>query len=532
MRPSIVRNAIAPGSSATPAVAVDKALVDERRHREPHLANEAQQRSQISGGHRLLRLARERRLQLYTEAEFLSRIIYSDASYWMDSFVPALLMSVSENITCRVNAAIARARRNAAAYDVKRVGVAEHIAEAFYDNHLYKIREANVPRRLLRDRIGRTIARGEPIELIFPVFSRKPFSPLKNRGPHADLGELYSLARCVEATQTVNALSPTGCRMTLLADGLKYGRACNTPATVIETYQSSLHAWKNLLADNSVLRLVDYERWVTSNLRPGLAAARLPLYAQHLDEITETYRCLFDPMAPAESLQTIGEASDIGSQLAFTFWSIASSVNYQQLFSLNIGHGATPHYCSDEIQRLYTYFISSLHKPLQALALPNEFFPSIGLFGPADFRNLFFALRAEAFEAAIRYVSISLADRNLNIWREICPDAIKFTIHGKPGELHFLSASHRDFNITAQHSTGGISTRSDQINFDLKYRLEREANEETPVLVAALPAALRHRPEYEPLRLLHHTKQPIVYVDNPSAIMERDLHRRLRRGAK
>ena len=102
-------------------------------------------------------------------------------------------------------------------------------------------------------------------------------------------------------------------------------------------------------------------------------------------------------------------------------------------------------------------------------------------------------------------------------------------IHGKPGELHFLSSSHRDINITAQHSTGGITTGSDQLNFDLKYRIEREANNEVPVLVAALPAALRDRPEYEPLRRLHEARQPIAYVDNHAMVIDRALHRHLQR---
>ena len=528
--PSIARETQLAEISPAPTVVADApSTAVEPRREHSWLPHAEQRRSQISQGHRLLRQVREKRLQLYTESEFLERIAYSDASYWMDSFLPALRMKVSENITLRVNATIGRARKNAALYDVKKVGVAEHIAEAFYDNRWYKVREDNFPRKLLRDQIQQTLDRGEPIELIFPVFSRKPFSPLKNRGPLPDLGELFSLARSTEATQIVNALSPTGCRLTLLADGLKYNRACLTPDRVVEAYQSSLGAWKRLLADDGVVRIVNYEQWVADNLYPDLLTARMPRYTHHIDQLTETFRRLFNPAAPDESLRAIAATNDVGHQLAFTFWSIATSVNYQGLFSLRPSDALVPNYYCDEIQRLYLYYIASLHKPLRDLALPTEFFPSIGRLGPSDFCELFSTLRMEAFEAAIRYVAISLADRDLNVLREIQPNAIKLTIHGKPGELHFLSSSHRDINITAQHSTGGITTGSDQLNFDLKYRIEREANNEVPVLVAALPAALRDRPEYEPLRRLHEARQPIAYVDNHAMITDHTLHLHLQR---
>jgi hypothetical protein len=492
------------------------------------LPNAEQQRSQISSGHRLLKLVREKRLQLYTEAEFLGRMIYSDPGYWIDTFVPALLTSISEHVTCRVNAAIRRARKNAAAYDVKKVGVAEHITEVFYDNCWYKVREENVPRKILRQQIQRILDRGEPIELIFPIFSRKPFCPLKNRGLYPDLGEIYSLARCTEATQTANILSPTGCRLTLLADGLKYNRACRTPDEVVSAYQSALGAWKSLIVDDRVVRLVDYEQWVTEHLRQDLLSARLPLYAQRVEDLDLRFRPIFDPLAPAESLRSIEQMSDVGRQLTFTFWSIATSVNYRRLFSPAQDENVIRNYFSDEIQRLYVYFIASLHKPLRNLVVPREFFPSFGSLGPRDFCELFCALSQEAFEAAIRYVAISLVDRDLKILREICPNAIKLTIHGKPGELHLLSASHRDCSITAQHSTGGFATGV----INLKYRLDREANEEVPVLLTALPPALQERSEYLGFRRLHETRQPIAYVDDPAMVADYSLHRNLQRRAQ
>ena len=142
-----------------------------------------QRRTQISDGHRLIRLARQKRLALYGEAEFLARCAYIDADYFMNRFIPVLLAKISDGVTVRVNAAIVRARRQAALYDVKKVGVAEYVAEAFYDSHLYNAREAHLPRPMLRDQIKATIHKGEALELLFPIFSRKPFSPIRESRP-------------------------------------------------------------------------------------------------------------------------------------------------------------------------------------------------------------------------------------------------------------------------------------------------------------------------------------------------------------
>lgn len=47
-------------------------------------------------------------------------------------------------------------------------------------------------------------------------------------------------------------------------------------------------------------------------------------------------------------------------------------------------------------------------------------------------------MRKEAWEAAKKYVAISLLDRELNSIKAINPNAIKFTIHAKPNELRLL----------------------------------------------------------------------------------------------
>jgi|HubBroStandDraft_6_1064221.scaffolds.fasta_scaffold70313_2 hypothetical protein len=488
-----------------------------------------QMRTQISDGHRLIRLARQKRLALYGEAEFLARCAYIDADYFMNRFIPVLLAKISDGVTVRVNAAIVRARRHAALYDVKKVGVAEYVAEAFYDSHLYNAREAHLPRPTLRDQIKAIIHKGEALELLFPIFSRKPFSPIKNRGPLPDLAEIVSLARCIEAVQAANTLCPTGCRLTLLADGLKYNRACRTPDAIIAAYQRSLSYWVSVLAGHHVVDLTDYEGWIGRHLRGDIAGTRPAVYANYCSTLYDMYTPLFDVEDAAGSLARIAEANDIGRQIAYTFWSIATSVNYRALDSNKATATATPpRYFADDFQRLYVYFISSLPKNLRDLTFPAEYLPSIGYFTSADFRELLAILRMEAWQAAIRYVSISLTDRDLNVLREIRPNAIKLTIHGKQGELHFLSASRRDASMTAQHCTGGIAVAPDGARVTLRYRLEREAENETPVLVM-VPNGVADTHRYSALCQLQEAQQPIAYVNDRNIVTDRALHHALYR---
>ena len=57
---------------------------------------------------------------------------------------------------------------------------------------------------------------------------------------------------------------------------------------------------------------------------------------------------------------------------------------------------------------------------------------------PQQHKEQFLEMRKEAWEAAKKYVAISLLDRELNSIKAINPNAIKFTIHAKPNELRLL----------------------------------------------------------------------------------------------
>ncbi|PDT81029.1 hypothetical protein CO676_24135 [Sinorhizobium sp. BJ1] len=485
--------------------------------------NSAQLRSRISSGHRLIRLVRER-CNLYSHREFMAKAIRVPADYWLAHFTSSLNMRMNDAIARRINAAVARARSRANLYDVKKVGVAECATETLFDNWWFKPREANLSRIELRNLIKRRLDKGAPLRLHFPIFSRKPLCPLKNRGPNPDLAELHTLVRCAEAAQVINAISPTGCRLIILADGFKYNRACRTPDPLIAAYQDGLRFWVNQLNSGDIVEVVNYERLVSDRLSSEMLQSRQTIYEHHCASLAMLYDPLFDPDELQASLDTVQQVDDIGAQIHFTFWSIVSSTYYKDMHTLIGGEAFMERHYGDDVQKLYIRYASCLHRPLSQVGLQGEHLSRLGYLPPAECAILFRSMRRQAWEAALYYVAISLTDRGLNLLRRVDRDAIKLTVHAKKGELQFLSATRQDASITAQHCTGGLSIAKMAAKVNFRYRLERESQGEYPILLEQLPDTPFHREHYGPLHAMQMIDQPIGYTTDPRLIGDGRVH--------
>ncbi|MCL7929909.1 L-tyrosine/L-tryptophan isonitrile synthase family protein [Halomonas llamarensis] len=437
---------------------------------------------------------------------------------------------MNDAMALRLNATIARAKKNSGAYGVKKSGVAEYVAEALFDSCWYKVQEANLSRIEVRDHVKFCLQKGKPLELLFPIFSRKPLSPIKNRGGIPDLGEIHSITRFAEAAQIIDSLCPTGCKLTVLADGFKYNRACGTPAALVAEYQQGLQFWLGQLNVDDIVSIIDYEDWVSDGLEEHTAGEREPIFLNYYSDISTRFEPLFDPSNLAESFARIASLDDIGNQLTYTYWSIVTSTFYKSLYGEIYEANLARSYCDDEKQELYIGYTLSLN---QVLARHKS--NSINFFqnyiDPKLNTDLFIAMRREAWEAAIRYVAISLTDRKLQVIRRVRPDALKLTIHGKKGELHFLSATKKHVAMTAQHSTGGLSLNGQTAKVNFKYRLEREANGEIPVLLENLPDTPYHRDYYGPLWLMQHSDQPLMYMSEVDVTKIDSVHKFLTHSA-
>ncbi|MFZ7258872.1 Pyoverdine/dityrosine biosynthesis protein, partial [Avibacterium avium] len=113
--------------------------------------------------------------------------------------------------------------------------------------------------------------------------------------------------------------------------------------------------------------------------------------------------------------------------------------------------------------------------------------------------------RKSAWEAAKRYVSISLTDRKLDTLYLEDNRFIKCTIHKKQKEFNFITTSKGDYSRTAQHTVGGL-TKKFSVNY--RYRIEREDLNEQAVY-------LKYNSQDNndsPLNLISLNKQPIYYI--------------------
>jgi hypothetical protein len=483
--------------------------------------------SHISDGHRLLKAAGRLRHSLYGSAEFSKAAAHLPASYFLHSLVPAVRAQMNRKVASRVTAAISRARRNSHLYDVKHAGVAEYVAEALCDNTYFKQRQEHVSRVQLRDRVAQLLQQGAPVDLILPIFSRKPASPLKNRGGLPDLAEVASLAQLAGAAQVASALSPTGCRIHLLADGHKYRRACNTPAAEVDAYQQGLGFWIDALSVGNQVQLVDYEASITPESCGIDRGLREHVFNARAAQVAVAHsRCFFVDDIPL-TLARLEAAGPVGSQVAAALASLLTSVNYRSTGELA---RPSPRYDDDGAQALYTQHIAGLQSPLQVAAARCGYGGSAHYLPQRNLLGVLEAMRREAWEAAVRYVAISLTDRELQVVRRRWPQAIKLTIHAKPGELHCISTSRRNVSMTAQHCTGGIHFGPQGAEMDFRYRVEREAEGQVPVMVAP-DAALALAPEqFGPLAALQASAQPFMYTNDDVALQREGIAEKLMLG--
>ncbi|MBH1933881.1 L-tyrosine/L-tryptophan isonitrile synthase family protein [Streptomyces sp. AV19] len=443
----------------------------------------------IGRGHRAVEQAGRPDARLYSATEFLDRAERISPAFWQDTVLPLLRRSASEQVASRLTAAARRARANSRLYGVRTPGSAEVATEALFDGHLVRPREefrsrAGVHRQLQLLRQSRARLR-----LGLPLFSRKPVSPVKNRGPYPDLADIASLLRCYELAAVLSRSYDEEVEFLVFADGVKYRRACGTGLPRVRDYQEALRFWCEQLGIGGLVKVVDYEEAVRSALGGEATDRREERYRAYCALLRSGHDGLFDPRDPAGSLAAVRQASAEGEQLDFTFRSIASSVHYR---------------AEDLGARLARHEDEASHRYLRYLAGLLESGPS------AD--ALHAELRAEAWQAAIRYVAISLTDRELDVWSVINPAGVKLTTHGKPGEIEIRPTRSRYLSMTAQHCTGGIKRTPTGNKVTYSYRLEYESRGDVPLLLDPPAGDRAAGPLPAPLRGMLEAQQPICYL--------------------
>lgn len=176
--------------------------------------------------------------------------------------------------------------------------------EAFFDSYFFRNKTIFINKKQVKEKIILSIQNLNRIEMFIPIFSRKPFSPIKNNGYFPDLAEIQTLIRFHTFTQIVQNLLQKPCKLTILADGNKYNRACKTPHTIIVKYQQLLQYWIHLLGFQDTINLQDYEAWIHKSVDIQYSV-REEKFNQLYQEISSQFNQFFDPNHILDSLNTI-----------------------------------------------------------------------------------------------------------------------------------------------------------------------------------------------------------------------------------
>lgn len=473
------------------------------------ILNKEQRRTQISSSHRLIEMTKKIRHRLSIEEVHGKDFEYIDCDYFCNWIIPELQYKFNTSISKRQTALLRRIRDKKSNYGVNRLTAYEYAAEALFDSHFFKNNNKYVTPEYTVDLIKKSIEHKDKIYLVMPILSRKPISPIKNKGYFPDLGEINTLLRFAKIAKIISNISNFECEFLVLADGNKYNRACGTPKNIVDNYQMSLNYWINALNISDIVKICDYEEWVLENKENNFIDKRESMYISIYNSLSRKFDSMFCCNDLNSTLGKINQVSDLGNQINYTYWSILTSVHYDSLYG-KINYKDIYH--NREIQNLYISFISSLSEPISRIRSSHLFsYENIG--EKASYASsLVKEMRFEAWQAAKKYVAISLTDRKLNTIYAKLPAALKLTIHGKKNEFNFISSTQKDFSRTAQHTVGGIRKIKGDICIDYKYRLERECGNEKKVYIS--PSYIKKDDNFDPLHEMSLLRQPIYYLSN------------------
>lgn len=354
----------------------------------------------------------------------------------------------------------------------------EIFTEAFYDPHFFRNSDKFINYETLKNKIQHSIEANNSIEILLPIFSRKPISPIKNLGYYPDIAEIATILKIASFSKIIQNLLNKNVTFTVLADGKKYNRACRTPDFIVEEYQKALQFWIDYFKLNNFITIADYEKRVLISTGEEIYFLREEKFFNKYKEISLYFDKFFNPKDIRNSLLKIRQ-SPLGEQIFYTFYSIITSVNY----SIRLDYSA------------YIDFISSLH-----LNIKNIFNYTI-----------FLNMREEAWEATKKYVAISIIDREMSIINKINSNGIKLTIHAKANELRFIDTSVQNFNITAQHCVGGLDIKNNDLKVTFDYRICRESRNEQAVCLSNLDNNRANLQIYGYLVQMGQINQPIYY---------------------
>lgn len=414
-------------------------------------------------------------LERLNAANFSQKAMTICSTGLVETLLPLLKAASNQFALQRAKAARSRACKNFRQYQVsseKDLSTSDVITEVMYDRQFLRSASENVSRAVLSRTIRKLVERSEPIHMVIPALPFKCATPLKSRGKNPDLAEVGFLLSLFELSKTVDliysdALGGSKQSMaffTVVSDGRRFNEFVLEPEDRISRYQEGLRQWISDLSITDYVGVQDYEEILAAKLPAGLrtrkAGIRKDVYHRYLERMNPLLDT--DDMESSLSMAIKHEPDPetfyAEGRFVPLFKSLIYTMNFKTLPDFVRRHGE----CFEQVYSTLTKHIFSPFARLAARDIPlveacildPESRPSVSQAELYEYLRR--SMLRQAWDATMHYLSEIRSDRDMELdpISTCFPQAIRWTIHAKPGQLAMQSNPALGMQVQPWHGAG------------------------------------------------------------------------------
>ncbi len=317
-------------------------------------------------------------------------------------------------------------------------------------------------------KINQSINANKPIELIIPLFPCKVHNRLKSLGIYPDFAEILSLLRLLEICLAIENIYQPGAFFIIMADGYRFQKPWNTPCEDIVEYQKKMVEFIKLINAEKYLKLFDY----VETLEKKLPIDRKIKRGEDLLSAQKEYHIIKEAMEKVSSNDYL-KRLEVAMKLDPDFDSGNSEGRFVPLFKSTI----------------YSIYFPELTNKKTDNQI-KTLFEDIYTFEDLEYGKTRKFILDMTLDSTIKYIVSVRSDRDIDPLRIIFPEALRCTIHSKPGQLG-ITTINKSTRIESWHGTGYIASNG-KIGVDFRISLESEGF--LPVYVEGDPFNMGDQP--------------------------------------
>ncbi len=402
-------------------------------------------------------------VQHYTERQRKKIGVVISDEYFSQIIIPAVQMGAAAHINNRVNAVKKK-------FGLLQKSKALMTVGALFDRHFRKQTRLGPTKTEVMEKVLRSLALQEPINLVGLMFTRKNICSLK-RGDgdesESDFAETLSLMQLNSFASLIHAFHPYGATFTILSEGKRFVKAFDLCEPAVFSYQEKLH--KTITRLNlQHLKLIDYEDFLNTKYTKTQQLRRRQKHEQSRKEYMSTIAPLLNLSDMSTTLERTIAADPIkdlrNPRNSFVpLWdSIKNSLPYPELVRLSAKKNI-------ELDQMYRIVFKNLLKVNSDL----------------EIEKVRQSIIVKSWLAAIEHSAQIVGDAKagVNVAALISSHAFRTTINPKQGEfLGILTARETTNRVQPWHGMAFVEMdRQKRLVGTILTKLEIESKGGLPV---------------------------------------------------